>query len=113
MVVCGNPENKVIRQLLQGFCGAAIAVACAVGVLQPAVTATRQGAPGQLAARAVSQVPTLGITWDFETGNLAGWRIVGDAFVNQPTLGDNTSYLYCRGIGRTNLVMTGKWSLGY
>lgn len=29
------------------------------------------------------------ITWDFETGDLRGWKNTGDAFKNQPTYGDN------------------------
>lgn len=28
-------------------------------------------------------------TWDFETGDLVGWRQTGDAFALQPTYGDN------------------------
>lgn len=28
-------------------------------------------------------------TWDFETGDLVGWRQTGDAFALQPTFGDN------------------------
>lgn len=30
-------------------------------------------------------------TWDFESGTLAGWRLEGDAFLTQPTLGDNAA----------------------
>jgi ankyrin repeat protein len=29
------------------------------------------------------------ITWDFETGDLKGWETEGDAFIYQPTYGDN------------------------
>jgi len=29
------------------------------------------------------------VTWDFETGNLIGWRKTGNAFDYQPTYGDN------------------------
>lgn len=29
------------------------------------------------------------ITWDFETGDLQGWTRTGDAFIYQPTYGDN------------------------
>jgi TolB-like protein len=29
------------------------------------------------------------ITWDFETGDLRGWKTSGEAFRNQPTYGDN------------------------
>ncbi len=29
------------------------------------------------------------VTWDFETGDLTGWEAAGDAFLNQPTYGDN------------------------
>lgn len=31
-------------------------------------------------------------TWDFETGDLTGWRQSGDAFVEQPTFGDGPKY---------------------
>mmetsp|Transcript_31945 Transcript_31945/g.108459 ORF Transcript_31945/g.108459 Transcript_31945/m.108459 type:complete len:1614 (+) Transcript_31945:44-4885(+) len=31
-------------------------------------------------------------TWDFETGDLSGWRATGDAFDDQPTFGDGPSY---------------------
>jgi len=31
-------------------------------------------------------------TWDFETGDLIGWTITGDAFDFQPTFGDNTRF---------------------
>ena len=31
-------------------------------------------------------------TWDFETGDLTGWRRTGDAFDSQPTYGDGPAY---------------------
>ena len=36
-------------------------------------------------------------TWDFETGNLAGWTKTGDAFDFQPTQGDNSYFRYVYG----------------
>lgn len=33
--------------------------------------------------------PTDTITWNFETGDLRGWEATGDAFIAQPTYGDN------------------------
>jgi hypothetical protein len=30
-----------------------------------------------------------GVNWDFETGDLRGWTVVGEAFAYQPTWGDN------------------------
>lgn len=30
--------------------------------------------------------------WDFETGDLQGWTVTGDAFRYQPTFGDNSKY---------------------
>lgn len=36
-----------------------------------------------------SSVMISNITWDFETGDLHGWTIKGDAFESQPTYGDN------------------------
>lgn len=36
-------------------------------------------------------------TWDFETGDLVGWRQTGEAFALQPTYGDNP---YFRGSSR-------------
>ena len=30
--------------------------------------------------------------WDFETGDLQGWTVTGDAFQYQPTFGDNSKY---------------------
>jgi len=34
-------------------------------------------------------VYNLAVTWDFETGDLRGWRATGHAFDRQPTFGDN------------------------
>lgn len=39
-------------------------------------------------------------TWDFETGDLVGWRQTGDAFALQPTFGDNPYFR--RGTGGSN-----------
>ncbi len=33
--------------------------------------------------------PPSSVTWDFETGNLTGWKATGTAFKFQPTYGDN------------------------
>ena len=41
------------------------------------------GRPGIGAARARH------VTWDFESGDLRGWRLTGTAFNTQPTFGDN------------------------
>jgi hypothetical protein len=58
--------------------------------------------PAQAAGRGGSR-----ITWDFETGNLSGWTATGDAFANQPTLGDNPAL---RGSGSAN--PQGKYWIG-
>ncbi|CAM9763265.1 unnamed protein product [Pylaiella littoralis] len=42
-------------------------------------------------------------TWDFETGDLVGWRQTGDAFALQPTYGDNPYF-------RESSRGTGGWS---
>eukprot|EP00752_Nemacystus_decipiens_P003960 g3626.t1 len=46
-------------------------------------------------------------TWDFETGDLVGWRQTGDAFALQPTFGDNP---YFRAGGSSSSRATGDWS---
>lgn len=46
-------------------------------------------------------------TWDFETGDLVGWRQTGDAFALQPTYGDNP---YFRAGGSSSSRATGDWS---
>jgi hypothetical protein len=33
--------------------------------------------------------PPVAVTWDFETGDLRGWELTGDAFTHQPTYADN------------------------
>jgi len=36
-----------------------------------------------------SAQPAADITWNFETGDLRGWEMTGEAFKTQPTYGDN------------------------
>ncbi len=50
------------------------------------------------------------VTWDFETGDLAGWQRTGDAFENQPTFGDNPT---ARGRGMPSAHQGDYWIGGY
>lgn len=52
------------------------------------LTLTQQTFPGE-SANLACQDANRGITFDFECGCLYGWTSEGDAFKNQPTLGDN------------------------
>lgn len=50
------------------------------------------------------------VTWDFETGDLVGWKRTGDAFDNQPTFGDNPT---ARGRGMPSAHQGNYWIGGY
>ena len=54
-----------------------------------AMVAAVAGGPG-LAAAQPATVPSAGpeVTWDFETGDLRGWRVSGAAFLAEPTRAD-------------------------
>lgn len=43
------------------------------------------------------------VSWDFESGDLRGWRITGDAFKTQPTMGANTMYRTSYGVQVSNI----------
>lgn len=86
-----RPGFPVVRCLL-------IALACSLG-LRDAAPADAQDprrpplpiAADSLRIRIATPIQQRQITWDFETGDLRGWRKTGNAFDFQPTLGDNPS----------------------
>jgi TolB-like protein len=49
----------------------------------------RQDEPKQTRRQQPRRKAKSDVTWDFETGDLRGWEVSGDAFMHQPTYGDN------------------------
>ena len=79
-----RPGSGLGRRAARGTLALAGAVAAA-GALVAAVAAS----PGVAAAQPAS-VAAAGpeVTWDFETGDLRGWRVSGAAFLAEPTRAD-------------------------
>ncbi len=72
----------------RGAAGRAIALVSAAAVAA-AIAAAMAGGPSAATAQP-SPAPTAGpeVTWDFETGDLRGWRASGAAFTAEPTRED-------------------------
>lgn len=72
----------------RGAAGRSIARLAAAAVAA-AIVAAAGGGPAAAAAQPASAPPAgPGTTWDFETGDLRGWRVSGIAFTAQPTRED-------------------------
>ena len=85
--VSGNDLNlltNLTRTLISGFLGTEEKEVPPVAATAPAKveTDTEPIVPPQT-------LEATQVTWDFETGDLTGWEQTGDAFLHQPTYGDN------------------------
>ncbi|MCX8064442.1 MAG: hypothetical protein N3G21_04640 [Candidatus Hydrogenedentes bacterium] len=67
----------------------------------------QQKSPSEIIPKFVSKEKLLFINSDFEMGDLTNWRSFGNAFLNQPTLGDNT---YPR--EKNKVMPKGNWWVG-
>lgn len=70
--------------------------------------ASSLGLPGSVTSQQAPLPWKAPITWDFETGDLRGWKAEGTAFASQPTLGDNPT---ARNRGQPSRHQ-GRWWIG-
>lgn len=91
----GNDLNlltSLSRELIDGLFGGGQEEAALPAAAEPAIAIAEPQHPAQSLPKS-TPAPALfntGITtWNFETGDLAGWQATGEVFVNQPTYGDN------------------------
>ena len=85
--VSGNDLNlltNLTRTLISGFLGTEEKEPPPAAATAPAEAATDTDPTVPPQTLEATQV-----TWDFETGDLTGWEQTGDAFLHQPTYGDN------------------------
>ncbi|MBI4772610.1 MAG: hypothetical protein HY788_00280 [Deltaproteobacteria bacterium] len=85
--VSGNDLNlltTLTRTLIGGLLGTEKTEVPPVSVTPPAKAETTGGEKEPIQTEEATET-----TWDFETGDLSGWEQTGDAFLSQPTYGDN------------------------
>ena len=84
----GAPSTAFGSAPRRGAAGRPLTLVAAAAVVG-AIVAASAGGPSAAAAQPASAPPAgPEVTWDFETGDLRGWRVSGAAFTAQPTQGD-------------------------